>query len=165
LFASTRQLQAVEEERCVSLNSFEDELKLEREEVHKLEQSYKELQEARVEEEILNRQLVGECEEGIMQDQEEIATVKKQIELENSSAEKNVASWEDEKSAICCRVKEAKERASAAEGALQGLEGKWKQMADEGEIEFHVRRQETRGAKEAHSEETKDQISRILQSK
>jgi hypothetical protein len=56
--------------------------------------------------------------------------------------------------------REAKYRASAKERALlQGLEGKWKQIADdEGEIEFHVRRQEICRAKEGHYEEMKDQI-------
>jgi chromosome segregation ATPase len=165
LSASSRDKKATEVVRRGVLETFQKDLERDREDACKLEKSSKDLEKVRAQETSRHSQLVSECEAAIQKDREATETAKRDLATESAAAEKNITSWENEKSEICRRVEEAKDRAKATEKSLDNLAENTKGLEVENETGFKEKMREINESKEAHGEKTNGQISRLLQSK
>jgi hypothetical protein len=165
LATSTQQLQVNEEERREDLMLFQNELERDRAEVCKLEQSAKEFEEARGQGASTHTQLISACDEACQQAREEIKAAKLDTETEDAVAEKDTAAWEDKKIATCQHLELAKDRANAAERALDDVEENSKKLDKDGESDFNQKMREIDEAKHSHCEKMESQISKFEQSK
>jgi hypothetical protein len=165
LATPTQQLKANEEQRREDLMVFQKELERDRAEVCKLEQSAKEFEEARGQGASRHTQLTIACDEAWQQAREEIKVAKLAIEAEVAVAEKDTAAWEGTKISICQHLDLAKNRANAAERALDDVEETSKKLDKDGESDFNQKMRDIDEAKHSHCEKTESQISKLAQSK
>jgi chromosome segregation ATPase len=157
--------QKSEEERQDAMDTFLQELGSEREDVEKLHQSYKDLEQTRAQEASDTADELKAQQQAIARNRQALQKSASELDNEDATTDELSATWAAEKEVLCKEVEEAKQRANSAEKALEGSTEEVKLLEEGSDSEIFEEVELVKVATESWAAQADEKSERLLKSK